>query len=329
MGFYQSAVWSAAWLAAMAALYAPQGAAQAPWKPEKPVEIVVGSAPGGGNDTTARTLQQIWRDGKLIENAVVVNKTGGGGSLAYTYANQHPADGHYLVIVRMAMLTNHILGRSPLNFTDMTPLAVMGSEPTAFAVRAGSPIGTLAGLVERLKADPQSVSVSLGSARGSTTHFALARVAKAAGVDPKRLKTVTFGGSAQSVTNVLGGHVDVLSASADSLVQHHKSGALRIIGIATVARSAAMPEVPTMKEQGYDVVVGGWLALMGPGGLSAAQIAYWDGLLERTAGDARWRRYLEEGSVEWLFLPSRPAREYLGREYETARTLLAEIGMTR
>lgn len=325
----QSTPWIAALLAAVAGIFAPHGMAQAPWKPDKAVEVVVGSTPGGGNDKTARTLQRIWQDGKWVDHVVVVNKVGGGGALAYTYTNQHAADAHYLAVARMGFLTNHILGRSSIGHADMTPLALMGSEPTVFAVRADSPIRTVKDLVERLKADPQSVSVSLGSTRGSTTHFVLARVAKAAGVDPRRLKAVTFGGGAESVTNVLGGHIDMMSQSVDNAVAHHHSGSLRIIGISTARRSAALPDVPTLKEQGFDVVMGGWLALMGPRSLAPAQIAYWEATLERTANHGQWKRYLEEGSLEWQFLASQPTREFLGREYDIARALLAEIGMLK
>ena len=134
-----------------------------------------------------------------LQNIAVVNKVGGGGAVAYAYVAQHGGDAHYLAVVRKAFLTNHILGRSPFNYTDMTVLGIIGDEVMALAVRADSPIRSVKDLLERLKADPQSVSVSLGSARGSTPHFTYALVAKAGGVDPRKLKVVTFGGAAESV----------------------------------------------------------------------------------------------------------------------------------
>jgi putative tricarboxylic transport membrane protein len=79
----------------------PQALAQTPWSPTRTVEFVVGSAPGGGNDRTARTLQRIWREMKLVDNVVVVNKVGGGGSVAYAYTNQHPGDAHFIVVARI------------------------------------------------------------------------------------------------------------------------------------------------------------------------------------------------------------------------------------
>jgi putative tricarboxylic transport membrane protein len=305
------------------------GPARAQWSPEKNIELVVGSAPGGGNDRTARTLQKIWQENKWLSNVVIVNKVGGGGALAYTYANQHTGDGHYLTIVRPALLTNHILGRSSINYTNMTPLAVMGMEPTALAVRAESPIRTVADLVQRWKADPQSISISVGSTRGSTTHFVAALVARAAGIDPKQLKVVTFGGGADSVTQLLGGHIDLMSSSVDNALPHHRSKAMRIIGISTARRSPALPDVPTFREQGFDVVMGGWTAIMGARGLLVPQVEYWDRVLERTAKLPEWRRHLAEDSLEWDYRNAEATRVYLREQYDLSRALLTEIGMTK
>ena len=304
-------------------------AAQTTWSPTRTAEFVVGSAPGGGNDRTARTLQRIWREMKLLDNIIVVNKVGGGGSVAYGYVHQHPGDGHFIVIARIGLLTGHILGRSPVSHTDLTPLAVIANEPMAFAVRADSPIRTIADLVERWRADPQSVSISLGSTRGGNTHLFLGTVAKAAGVDPRRLKTLTFGGGADSVTQLLGGHIDMMSASVDNAVPHHKSGKLRIFAIGTPARIPTLPDVPTAKEQGYDIALDGWLAVMGPQGLAAPQIAYWERLLERATGHAEWKQFLEVNATEREFRNAQQSRDYLKSQYAAARAMLADLGMLK
>ena len=311
------------------ALLAGAGASAQGWKPVKPVEFVVGSAPGGGNDKTARTMQRIWQGNKWLENATVVNKVGGGGAIAYNYVAQHPSDAHYVAVVRKAFLANHILGRSPLNYTDMTTLAIVGDEAMALAVRADSPIKSVQDLVGRIKTDPQSVAVSVGSARGATPHFTYALVAKAAGVDPRRLKVITFGGAAESVTNLLGGHIDLLSGSVDNVIPHVQSGAMRVLGISSARRVAALPNVPTLKEQGFDVVQGGWIAVMGPCGMTEAQIAYWEALLERTVNHADWKRMLEADALEWEFIKSDAARDILKKDYELSRTLLGELGMVK
>lgn len=319
----------AIWLAAFAILVAAPCAAQPAWKPDHAVEIVVVSAPGGGNDKTGRMLQRIWQETKWLENAVVVNKVGGGGTVAYAYTNRRPGDAHTIVLARTGLLSNHILGLSPLNHTDMTPLAMVSNEAMSLVVRADSPIKSVKDLVERWKADPQSVSISLGSTRGAPTHYVLALIAKAAGVDPRRLKVLTFGGASDSVTNLLGGHIDMASAAPGNVTEHHKAGTMRIIGIATARRSAMLPDVPTLKEQGFDVVQGNWTAIMGPQALSAAQVAYWEDMLERTVNHAQWKRLLDADSVEWIFMKSQATRDYLRKDYDAIRGLLVELGMVK
>jgi len=316
-------------IALISLLAAVPCAAQPAWKPERVVELVVVSAPGGGNDRLGRLLQRIWLENRWIENSQVVNKVGGGGTLAYNYTNQRPGDAHTLAIARIGLLSNHILGLSTINYTDLTPLAVMSTEAICFAVRADSPIRSMKDLVARLKADPQSVSISLGSTRGAATHFALARVAEAGGVDPRKLKTLTFGGGAESVTNLLGGHIDMAVAAPGNVLPHHKNGSMRIIGMATRQRSAAAPDVPTLIEQGYDVVQGNWMALVGPKGLAPAQVAYWEDILERTANQPTWKQHLEADALEAEFLKSQATREFMRKDYELTRGMMAKLGLTK
>lgn len=316
-------------LLGISTMWAAPCAAQTGWKPDKTVEFVVLSAPGGGNDKTARLIQKIWRESKWLDNVNVLNKPGGGGALAYTYVSQHAGDGHYVAVARKGLLTNHILGRSTLHPSEVTPLAVMANEPNAMAVRADSPIKNVRDLAERLKSDPNSITTSVGSTRGGPSHMILVQLAKLAGADHRKLKIVTFGGSAESVTNLLGGHIQVISSSVDALVPHHKSGTMRIVGVATAERSAALPNVPTFKEQGYDTVVGNWTAIVGPKALGAAQVAYWEDLLERAFKHPTWQSMLLADALEADFRKSQATRELFARDYETERRMLVELGMAK
>lgn len=183
------------------------------WKPDPRVEIVVGVSPGAGSDTTARWIHRLLTEKKLIEApASVVNKPGGGGTIALTYLNQQAGNGNHVMVTSPTMLTNHITGRSPLNYTDVTPLAQLGSEFVVFSVRAESPIKTAKDLADRLKADPGSLSFAVGNSTGSHNHIATAQVTRAVGADAKKLKVVAFGGSAEGVAALLGGHIDVAAS---------------------------------------------------------------------------------------------------------------------
>ena len=156
------------WVPVLLALLVP--AAHAQWKPDHTVEVVVFAAPGGGNDKSARVMHKIWTENKMLE-AVVTNKVGGGGSLAYTYVSQKAGDPHSIAIAQAGLITNHITGRSPIHYTDLTPLAFVGSEPVGLAVRTESPHRNLKELVDQLKKDPQSLAIAVGSTRGAINHF--------------------------------------------------------------------------------------------------------------------------------------------------------------
>lgn len=301
--------------------------AQGTWKPQKPIELVVFAAPGGGNDKAARYLNKVWKENNLID-AVVNNKVGGGGSLAYTYTTQK-ADGHTIAIAQAGLLTNHILGRSPLSLSDVTVLPYIGAEAVALAVRADSPYKTLKDFAAQLKKDPGSLSISVGSTRGATNHFTMALYAKAAGVDPKQLKIVVFGGGAESVTNLLGGHIDAMVQAANNAIPHHQAGKMRILGMSLPKRSASVPDAPTFREQGFDVVMEGWYAFIGPKNMSPAQIAYWDDTFAKTLKTEDWKQFITSTGWEAGYKSSKDTAAYLKAEYDQSKSLLAEIGMVK
>ena len=107
--------------------------AQPTWRPERAVEIVVGTSPGGGTDLTARVLQKVLQERQFVDSAIVVNKPGGGQTVSWVYMNQHAGDGHYLNIVNEPLLTNRIMGVSPLAFDDFTPIALLFREQHAYS----------------------------------------------------------------------------------------------------------------------------------------------------------------------------------------------------
>ena len=302
--------------------------AHAQWKPERTVEVVVYAAPGGGNDKSVRVMQKIWSEGKMLE-AVVTNKVGGGGSLAYTYVSQKTGDPHFIAIAQAGLITNHITGRSPIHYNDLTALAFVGNEPVGLAVRTDSPYKNLKEFADQLKKDPQSLVISVGSTRGAINHFTMALLAKAAGVDPTKLKILVFGGGAESVINLLGGHIDAMSQAINNAIPHHQAGKMRILALSSAKRSPGLPDVPTFREQGYDVVLEGWTVFMGPKGLTPAQVAYWEGIFAKTVQHPEWKKYLEFNAWEWGYKNSRDTLEYLKKDYEASKALLIELGMAK
>ena len=307
------------------------GHAGAQWKPEKNVEIIVGTGPGGGQDKTARTLNRLLVDKRLIEAPVtVVNKPGGGGALGWAYLNQHAGDAHYVMIGTTTLLTSQITGRSTVGYNDITPLAMLLSESVALSVRQESPLLTGKDLVERLRKDSSSVSASIGSSVGGPNHIAFALIAKAAGGDVKKLKTVVFQGGGEAIIATLGGHVDLISSAANNVIPHLASGKLRVLGIAAPQRlGGVFANVPTWKEQGIDVHLSNWRMLAGPKGLTAAQVAYWDGVLAKLVKTDEWKKDLDNNVFEDTFMDSEPTRRYVKAEFEKFHAALSEVGLAK
>jgi len=330
MNMHGTRVWTMVFAAALGAAVAP-ALAQPTWKPENPVEIIVPSGPGGGTDHTGRVVQQIMQQQKLVAVPVnVVNKTGGGGAVAVSYLNQFRGNAHYVHLASAVFLTAHIVGRTTTSYTDVTPLALLQSEYVVMAVKTESSLKSASDMVARLKKDPGALSISVGTSFGGANHSAIAAVARAGGIDPKKLKTVVFKASKDAAVAAMGGHVDVVSASASQVLAQVRSGQLRLIGVTAPARlKGDLATVPTLKEQGINVEVNNFRMLLGPKDLTAPQVAYWDQVLAKLVQTDEWKKDLERDVVEGTYMNSRDIRKYLDAEYTELKGLLIEMGLVK
>lgn len=301
------------------------------WSPQKNVEIVVGSAPGGSNDKTARQVEKILTGKQLVNSSfTVVNKPGGGSTIAFNYVNQHAGDAHYLMIGTTALLSNHIVGTSKLSYHDFTPIASLFNDYVVFAVNADSPIKTGKELAERLKKDPKSIAIGFATTLGSHNHIAAGRLMKAVGGNARDLKVIAYKGSADAITNLLGGHIDLVTTAAGNVSGHVAAGKLRVVGVSADRRfPGALADIPTWKEQGVDLVYGGWRAIMGPRGLSPAQVAYWETVLRKATEAPEWKTDLERNYWSDDFVPSAQFRKDLDKDYAAMKAVLTELGLAK
>jgi putative tricarboxylic transport membrane protein len=304
--------------------------AQDVWKPNKPVELVVQSAPGGGTDITARLIQKIIESNRLLDVPVtVVNKPGGGGNVALAYLNQKAGDGHYLQIASAAVLTSFITGNSQFNYTHFSPIAQLNSEYIAFGVKADSPIKNGKDLLAALARDPASVSVAIGTASGGVNHAATAKIAETAGADPKRLKAVVFKSSSESATALLGGHVNVAASSA-SILLPYVPAQIRLIGVTSPqSLGGALANVPTWKEQGVDVELDNFRMVMGPPKLSPAQVKFWEATFSKILQSDDWKKDLETQGWTGNNMSTAEFVKSLDRQFQTLSAVLASLGMAQ
>ena len=319
------------WMALLAMCFSVGFAHAQSWSPEKNVEVIAGGGPGSAFDRTAREIQIRFQTLKLIDaKSVVLNKVGGGGTAGWTYLKQFTGDGHRLAVTVPNLLTNYITGSTTLQYTDLTPIAQLFDEYVVLVVKADSPIKDGKVLIEQLRKDTRSLSISVGTGLGNANHIAVAQIAKAAGVDGKQLTTVVFNSAGEASAALLGGHIDLASSAANTMVSYLQSGTMRALAINAPQRlPGPLASVPTWKEQGLPVVLASFRGVIAPGGLSPAQIAYWEGVFLKLSKSDDWRKELEENAWVGSYTGSAASKAYLKAQDELLRNVLSELGMAK
>jgi putative tricarboxylic transport membrane protein len=300
------------------------------WSPSRPIDIIVSSGAGGAADREAREAQKFLSALPGMPPVAVTNRQGGSGSVAWSSVLQRAGDAHVIATLNVALLTNQILGSSKISHRDLTPLAVLMREYVALWTREASPIASTADLIARLKRNPASVSFGLSPGLGNQNHIVLGMIAKAAGIDPKSLKIVVFSSGGQGMTAALGGHVDVWAGTLGGALQHSRKGSVRVLGVSAPERqSGDSAALPTFREQGVDAVYAAYRGFLGPGGLTAAQRAFWDQSFSTIVQSAEWKQAEVRNAWGSGYLDSTATARFLDVEFENLRKILAELGVTK
>ncbi len=314
----------------LGALHTPAWS-QPAWRPDKAVEIIVPTGAAGINDANARLLQKSFQDLKLVPTPVLVNnKPGGNQSLAVVHLNQHPNDAHYLLYTTATIFTNQIAGVTQLHYADFTPLSLLLVDYSVITVAANSPMKSMRDLVERLRADAESISFGV-VARGGPNHLAAAQAMRSAGIDPKRLKMVVFKTNAESLTAVIGGHIQAVVSSVSAALPQVQAGNARMLGVTSPQRvGGSIANVPTMREQGIDATgISNWRGIFGAKGITPAQIAFWEDAVGKAVNTDDWKKQLDTNNLASRFMRGREFAKYLEAEYSSTRATMADAGLVK
>jgi putative tricarboxylic transport membrane protein len=321
----------AAWAAAGALAAAPAAAPAQGWKPQQPVEVIIGSAAGSSPDTLARYIQKIWHERKLVEVPVsVVNRVGGGNTIAWNFLSSKAGDGHFVMASNINLSAGHLTGTTTWSYRDFTSLGILFHEYIALSVAVDSSIKDGRDLVARLRKDPGAASISVSSVAGGANHIAAGLVFRTAGIDVKKVRTVVFDSAGKVMTAALGGHVDVAVTSLTAVANQLKAGKVRVLGVTSPRRLAGeMAPFPTWKELGADVDFSNYRGFIGAPGLGAAQVAYWEAVLAGVDRDEGWRAYLENNQLSRQLMSGRDARKYMDDLAGPLKAVLGDLGMLK
>lgn len=237
--------------------------------PSGPITLIVAWAAGGGSDISMRMLADALSK-RINVPVVVLNKPGAGGAVGHREIVTAKPDGQTIGMFSSGGIALPYLNAQANTIDELEPLAFFGEDPNALQVSIASGINSLKEYVERARANPGKLRNG-NDQPGGSSFLAIAQYEKAMNFKVTR---VSYAGFAPTVTALLGGEVDSATVAVPDTIEHHKGGKLKILGVSATERHYMAPDVPTFKEQGYDVVVGAWRCLVGPKGMPPDRIAF-------------------------------------------------------
>ena len=320
----------AAALLAGSCLLSPLVQAQTAWKPTERINFVIGVAPGGTVDLYARGIKDTLDTLKLVngQTILVENKVGAGGALAMQLLKSQSGNAAYLGTFHTGAIAGAVTGLIKADPRDFTPVAMLVEETSLVAVRADSPLKTGADLVDALKADPTKLRIAVAPALGQNTHMAIAKPLQVAGVVIDKLTIAPFRSSGESVTALIGGHVDVVSATAPVILPQVQAGKLRIIASAAPEPGTGpLAGVKTWREQGVPADYVSYNGVMLPPGVNAEQIRFWEDALRKVSQDKNWVALVERSGNKPIFRGYVESHRYLMAEWKAATELAASLNL--
>ena len=290
------------------------------------LKMMIPANPGGGWDATGRALGKAMQDAGVAASVTYENKGGAAGAIGLAqFYNASRGDPHALMVMGAVMLGGIITGKPPVSVSQVTPIARLTTEYNVFVVPAGSPLKTMADVVEQLRKDPGSVKWGGGS-RGSTEHIAAAMIARDAGVDASRINYVPFRGGGEATAAILGGNVTVGGSGYSEFAQYIEAGRMIPIAVTSEQRLKGV-NVPTLKEQGINVVIGNWRGVYGAAGISEAQAKALTDMVVKATKSKAWADALAKNGWTPALLTGKEFAEFVDRDFAALRATMVKAGM--
>ncbi|AOB32762.1 hypothetical protein AKI39_21495 [Bordetella sp. H567] len=292
----------------------------------KEVQFIVPASAGAALDLVARKLQELLLAKKLVNDMIVLNKPGASSQVALNVLDQHPGDPHYLMTLATSIVNNNYLGNIKASYKDYTPIAMLLDGYVGVLVRADSPFKTAQELVAHLKKNPGDLNIAIAATLGNDVHVGVAKPLMRAGVDISRLTFVPFKSSGESITNLIGGNVDVVGATTPTIIPALQTGKVRLLVIGSPERlHGVLRDTPTWKELGIDVVTSSPQGVLAPKGLTPAQIKFWESALRQVSETKDWRDFLERNQWAPHFLDAQETAAMLGAETQSVQEVLGKL----
>jgi len=291
------------------------------------IHFLIPGGAGGGWDGTARGTGEALTKSGLIENASYENMSGGGGGKAIAHLIETSDQANGTLMVNSTPIVIRSLSKVfPQSFRDVTPIAATIGDFGAFVVKADSNYQNFSDVVAAYKADPRSVTIAGGSARGSMDHLVAAMAFKAAGANPSKVKYLAFDGGGKAMASLLSGEAGLLSTGFSEALALAAAGEVRILVMTGSERSDAAPSVQTLQEQGYDATFVNWRGFFGAPGLSDAQANEYAQTLGQMYDTPEWEVVRARNGWTETFKPRAEFVTFLEQQEQVIGDLMRELG---
>lgn len=303
----------------------PRPASSQEFKPTKQIETVVHTGPGGGSDLFARAIAEMLQKEKLISQRMqVVNKSGGGPAVAMAYLAEKKGESHTVGFYTGVWVTNPLTtAEATVTMKDLTPVTRLVLEPAVIAVKADSPYKTMKDFIEAAKKNPKQLAQSGGSitSRDNLMRLLLQKHTGA------QWNFISFPSGGERLSNLLGGHVQMMVIEPQEAGEQIRAGNLRVIASLTEKRLPSLPNVPTIKEQGIDVpIIPQARGLLAPPAVPKEVVAYWEGVFDAFVKTPSWKQYLEQNQFEDAYLKGPALTKFIDGLKDQMREVLKEAG---
>jgi putative tricarboxylic transport membrane protein len=290
------------------------------------LKMMIPANPGGGWDSTGRALGKALQEAGAAATVSFENKGGAAGTIGLAqFVNSTKGDGNALMVMGAVMLGGIITGKPPVQLSQATPIARLTSEYNVFVLPANSPFKTMKDVIEQLKKDPGSVKWGGGS-RGSTEHIAAAMLARDVGVDPAKINYVAFRGGGEATAAILGGNVTIGGSGYSEFAEYIGTGKMKAVGVTSDTRLKGI-DVPTLKELGYNVVIGNWRGVFGASSITPAQRTALTDMVVKATKTKSWAESLEKNGWTPALLTGPAFDKFVDDEFASLRAVMVKSGM--
>jgi len=290
------------------------------------LKMMIPANPGGGWDQTGRNLAAAMQSAKLVSGVQFDNKGGAAGTIGLAqFVNSAKGDPNAVMIGGMVMVGGIILNKSPVNLSQVTPIARLTSEWEVIVVPANSPHKTMADLVKAFKDNPGKVSWGGGSA-GGTDHILIGLIAKEVGVDPAKINYVPFKGGGEAIAAILGGHVTAGVSGLGEFAEQIKSGKMRALAQSSPKK---LDGIPSLKEQKINVELGNWRGIFGGPGLTPQQRDGLVKLVKSATETPAWKQTLEKLGWEGWYLGGEDYKKFLDEDTKRIQAIMDSLGLKK